>query len=189
MEWVLRRTAERPHQTLLFSATLDGAVDRLVQRYLTDPVFHEVLSASQTVTPMEHRFIQVHQMDKVKVVAAVCRALDKSLFFVRTKRGADRLAEQLRQGRRRAPGDPRRPRQVNRERALEDFARRPPACPGGHRRRRPRLHVDGVDPVDPLRPPRRSQGVPAPIGSNGTGRHGPGWWSAWPCGTSWWRWK
>jgi len=48
VEWVLRRL-ERPHQTLLFSATLDGAVDRLVTRYLNDPVFHEVASSTQTV--------------------------------------------------------------------------------------------------------------------------------------------
>src|SRR5580700_8357726 len=44
VEWVLRRL-DQPHQTLLFSATLDGAVDRLVKRYLTDPVFHEVASS------------------------------------------------------------------------------------------------------------------------------------------------
>ena len=69
------------------SATLDGAVDRLVKRYLTDPVFHEVASSTQTVTLMEHRFLQVHQMDKVKVAAAICRNQEKSLLFVRTKRG------------------------------------------------------------------------------------------------------
>ena len=56
VEWVLRRL-ERPHQTLLFSATLDGAVDRLVTRYLTDPVLHEVASSTQTVAAMEHRFL------------------------------------------------------------------------------------------------------------------------------------
>ena len=94
VEWVLRRL-DRPHQTLLFSATLDGAVDRLVKRYLTDPVFHEVASSTQTVTLMEHRFLQVHQMDKVKVAAAICRSQEKSLLFVRTKRGADRLVENL----------------------------------------------------------------------------------------------
>ena len=94
VEWVLRRL-ERPHQTLLFSATLDGAVDRLVTRYLTDPVHHEVASSTQTVAAMEHRFLQVHQMDKVKVAAAICRAQEKVLVFVRTKRGADRLVEQL----------------------------------------------------------------------------------------------
>jgi hypothetical protein len=83
---------------------LDGAVDRLVQRYLTEPVFHEVASSTQTVTAMEHRFIQVHQMDKVKVAAAICRSQEKSLFFVRTKRGADRLVENLgKEGIRAAP--------------------------------------------------------------------------------------
>jgi superfamily II DNA/RNA helicase len=120
VEWVLRRL-EQPHQTLLFSATLDGAVDRLVKRYLSDPVFHEVASATQTVTLMEHRFLQVHQMDKVKVVAAICRSQEKSLIFVRTKRGADRLAHKLRgHGVRTASmhGDM---TQRARERALERF--------------------------------------------------------------------
>src|SRR5271165_4559542 len=84
VEWVLRRLG-RHHQTLLFSATLDGAVDRLVHRYLSDPVRHEVTSRTQTVAAMEHRFLQVHQMDKVKVAAAVCRGQHKSLVFVRTK--------------------------------------------------------------------------------------------------------
>ncbi len=95
VEWVLRRVVDHPHQTLLFSATLDGAVDRLVKRYLTEPVFHEVLSETQTVAEMVHHFFQVHQMDKVKVAAAICRANDKVLLFVRTKRGADRLVQQL----------------------------------------------------------------------------------------------
>jgi superfamily II DNA/RNA helicase len=121
VEWVLRRL-ERPHQTLLFSATLDGAVDRLVTRYLHDPVHHEVASTSQTVTAMEHRFLQVHQMDKVRVAAAITRAQEKTLIFVRTKRGADRLVEQLcAEGVRAAAihGDL---RQANREKALADFS-------------------------------------------------------------------
>jgi superfamily II DNA/RNA helicase len=120
VEWVLRRL-DREHQTLLFSATLDGAIDRLVKRYMHDPVFHEVVSSTQTVAAMEHRFLQVHQMDKVKVAAAICKAYDKTLCFVRTKRGADRLVEQLeREGVRSAAihGDL---RQANRERALNDF--------------------------------------------------------------------
>jgi len=121
VEWVLRRL-ERDHQTLLFSATLDGAVDRLVSRYLTDPVRHEVASANTTVDAMEHRFLAVHQMDRVKVAATICRHNQKTLLFVRTKRGADRLVEQLlKEGIRAAAihGDL---RQVNRERTLKDFA-------------------------------------------------------------------
>jgi superfamily II DNA/RNA helicase len=121
VEWVLRRL-ETPHQTLLFSATLDGAVDRLVQRYLTEPVFHEVSSSTQTVTLMEHRFIQVHQMDKVKVAAAIARSQEKTLFFVRTKRGADRLVENLEKEGLHAAAIHGDLRQANRERALADFS-------------------------------------------------------------------
>jgi len=121
VEWVMRRL-DHPHQTLLFSATLDGAVDRLVQRYLTDPVRHEVASSQQTVSAMEHRFIQVHQMDKVKVAAAIARSQQKTLIFVRTKRGADRLVEQLGKEGLRAAGIHGDLRQSNRERALADFS-------------------------------------------------------------------
>jgi len=152
VEWVLRRLGQ-PHQTLLFSATLDGAVDRLVTRYLSDPVFHEVASATQTVSLMEHRFLQVHQMDKVKVAAAICRSQEKSLLFVRTKRGADRLVEHLgKEGVKAAAihGDL---RQANRERALADFSNgklhvlvaTDVAARG--------LHIEGVDAVVHFDPP------------------------------------
>jgi superfamily II DNA/RNA helicase len=120
VDWVLRRI-EKPHQTMLFSATLDGDVDRLVRRHLTDPIRHEVASARVTVDLMEHRFLRVHQMDKVKVAAAICRGATKVLVFVRTKRGADRLVEQLqREGVKAAAihGDL---RQSSREKALLDF--------------------------------------------------------------------
>ena len=121
VEWVLRRL-EREHQTLLFSATLDGAVDRLVSRYLTDPVLHEVASPHTTVEAMEHRFLEVHQMDRVKVCSAICRNADKALVFVRTKHGADRLVEQLGKEGVRAGAIHGDLRQANRERTLKDFA-------------------------------------------------------------------
>ena len=152
VEWVLRRL-ERPHQTLLFSATLDGAVDRLVTRYLTDPVLHEVASSTQTVAAMEHRFLQVHQMDKVKVAAAICRAQEKSLVFVRTKRGADRLVEQLEQGGRHGGGHPRRPAPGQPRAGAGRLLARQAAGPGGHRRRRPRPAHRGVDVVIHYDPP------------------------------------
>ena len=121
VEWVLRRIVGRTHQTLLFSATLDGAVDRLVKRYHTNPVFHEVASDTQTVTGMLHHYFQVHQMDKVKVVAAISRANDKVLIFVRTKRGADRLVQQLATEGLVAGAIHGDLRQSQRERALADF--------------------------------------------------------------------
>ncbi len=120
VEWVLRRL-EREHQTLLFSATLDGAVDRLVSRYMTAPVLHEVASPHTTVEAMEHRFLEVHQMDRVKVCAAICRNVDKALVFVRTKHGADRLVEQLGKEGVRAGAIHGDLRQANRERTLKDF--------------------------------------------------------------------
>ncbi|MEI8001327.1 MAG: DEAD/DEAH box helicase [Actinomycetes bacterium] len=112
----------RPHQTMLFSATLDGAIKRIVDRYLSDPIEHEVESDEPTVDQMEHRFLYVHQLDKVKVCAAICRSTDRVLVFCNTKRAADRVAQQLtREGVDAAPihGDL---RQTARERALADFA-------------------------------------------------------------------
>jgi len=94
VDWLLRRI-ERPHQTMLFSATLDDDVNRLVRKHLGDPIRHEVESTVATVESMEHRFLRVHQMDKVKVVASICGGAPKVLVFVRTKRGADRLVVQL----------------------------------------------------------------------------------------------
>ena len=81
---------------MLFSATLDGAVKRLVDRYMNDPVSHEVDDDEPTVDEMDHVFLAVHQMDKVKVAAAIANGVQPHAVFMRTKRGADRLVEQLR---------------------------------------------------------------------------------------------
>ncbi len=122
VEWLLRHITG-PHQTLLFSATLDATVDRLVKRYLTDPVFHETHSDQVTVDEMEHHFFRIHQLDKAKVVAAIARGAGKTLVFVRTKRGADRLTSALHEERVRAAAIHGDLRQVARERALADFAK------------------------------------------------------------------
>ena len=95
VEWLLRRMTGRK-QTLLFSATLDSAVDQLVRRHLSDPVFHEVASETVTVAEMEHHFFLVHEMDKANVAASIVSGADKALIFVKTKRGVDRLSETLR---------------------------------------------------------------------------------------------
>jgi superfamily II DNA/RNA helicase len=91
VEWVLRHIPGN-HQTLLFSATLDGVVDRLVSRYQHDPVRFEVESDTPTVDSMGHRFLLVHEMDRPKVVASIAAASNRTLVFSRTKHGADRLA-------------------------------------------------------------------------------------------------
>jgi len=94
VEWILRNV-EGTHQTLLFSATLDGVVDSLVRRYQHNPTRHEVESKGVTVEEMTHRFLLVHEMDKAKVTAAIVGASHKTMVFSATKHGADRLAEKL----------------------------------------------------------------------------------------------
>jgi superfamily II DNA/RNA helicase len=106
---------------MLFSATLDSAVDHVVRRHLTDPVHHEVASDQPTVKDMKHHFLFVHQMDKVKVLASIARSNGKTLVFVRTKRGADRLVKQVGQEGVRAAAIHGDLRQQVRERALSDF--------------------------------------------------------------------
>jgi len=152
VEWVLRRLTEA-HQTLLFSATLDGAVDRLVSRYLTDPVYHEVKSDSQTVANMVHYFFNVHQMDKIKVAANIVKQYDKAILFCRTKRGADKVVENLAGLGVNAAAIHGDLRQQQRERAMADFSSgklhvlvaTDVAARG--------LHIDGVDVVVHYDPP------------------------------------
>ncbi len=121
LEWILRQV-DTDHQTLLFSATLDGAVNTLIKRYQTDPVMHEVESKEVTVDQMLHRFIAVHQMDKPKVAAAISRGGNRTIMFTRTKHMADKLAIALDDEGVRAAAIHGDLRQSNRERALADFS-------------------------------------------------------------------
>jgi superfamily II DNA/RNA helicase len=94
VEWLLRHV-DSQHQTLLFSATLDGVVDGLIKRYQHDPVYHEVASPTVTVDRMVHRFIGVHELDKVKVAATIAQGSGRVLVFCNTKRMCDRVAARL----------------------------------------------------------------------------------------------
>jgi len=85
------------HQTYLFSATLDSQVQELVDRYMTDPIRHEVESDTETVDTMEHRFLKVHHLDKPKMAAEISRTADRTLMFTRTKWAADDLTKRLRE--------------------------------------------------------------------------------------------
>ena len=121
VEWILRHIPG-DHQTLLFSATLDGVVQGLIDRYQSDPVTHEVVTQGVTVAQMAQRFLRVHQMDKVKVAAAIARSGERTLMFSRTKRGADKLVDQLEAEGVRAGAIHGDLRQQHRERSLADFA-------------------------------------------------------------------
>ncbi len=121
VEWLLRHVPGE-HQTLLFSATLDGVVDRLISRYQNDPVRFEVASDTTTVDSMQHRFLLVHEMDRAKVVAAIARDAHRTLAFSRTKHGADRLARAVNEAGVEAAAIHGDLRQKSRERALKEFA-------------------------------------------------------------------
>ena len=122
VEWILRQV-KREHQTLLFSATLDGMVSGLISRYQRDPVMHEIVSHEVTVSEMQHRFIAVHEMDQVKVAAAIINSSTKTIVFTKTRWGADKLASKLSQENVTAAAIHGDLRQSQREKALKDFTK------------------------------------------------------------------
>ncbi|MGW3241906.1 DEAD/DEAH box helicase [Streptomyces sp. NPDC001070] len=83
-------------QRLLFSATLENEIDTLVKRYLKDPITHEVDPSAGAVTTMTHHVLVVKPKDKAPVTAAIAARKGRTIIFVRTQMGADRVAEQLR---------------------------------------------------------------------------------------------
>ena len=91
---ILDRTAP-DRQTLLFSATLDGAVAVLSRDYQRDPVRHETGTVEPETSNARHHFWLVQHNDRVQHTADVVDASGRSIVFTRTRRGADRLAKQL----------------------------------------------------------------------------------------------
>ena len=81
-------------QRMLFSATLDRGVAGLVTKYLADPALHAVAPAG-SMSDVEHEVFVLPAADKLAVAAEIASREGRTLFFVRTKHGADRLAKQL----------------------------------------------------------------------------------------------
>ncbi|MGW5970081.1 DEAD/DEAH box helicase [Streptomyces sp. NPDC055186] len=84
-------------QRMLFSATMENEIKTLVDRYLKDPVSHEVDAAQGAVTTMSHHILVVKPKDKAPVTAAIASRKGRTIIFVRTQLGADRIADQLRE--------------------------------------------------------------------------------------------
>ena len=82
-------------QRLLFSATLDGDVDALVRRFLTDPVAHSTAPPTAAVSTMDHHLLLIPPRDKFPVAAAIAARSGRTMIFARTQLGVDRLVEQL----------------------------------------------------------------------------------------------
>ncbi|GAB3660639.1 DEAD/DEAH box helicase [Nocardioides korecus] len=87
----------RGGQRMLFSATLDGAVNVLVKRFLVDPAVHEADSAQSPVSTMDHHVLHVQHDQRVPVLVDLTSAPGRTVIFTRTKHGAKNLARQLNQ--------------------------------------------------------------------------------------------
>jgi superfamily II DNA/RNA helicase len=82
-------------QRLLFSATLDAAVNVLVKRFLVNPVTHEADSATSPISEMDHHVLHVQHEQRVPVLVDLASAPGRTVVFTRTKHGAKALARQL----------------------------------------------------------------------------------------------
>ncbi|WP_372729448.1 DEAD/DEAH box helicase [Nocardioides sp.] len=82
-------------QRLLFSATLDNAIDVLVKKFLSQPVTHEADSAQSPVSTMEHHVLHVAREHRVAVLTDLTSAPGRTVVFTRTKHGAKALTRQL----------------------------------------------------------------------------------------------
>ncbi|MFD9725668.1 DEAD/DEAH box helicase, partial [Streptomyces sp. NPDC059072] len=92
----LLKQVEEGGQTMLFSATLDKNIDKLVKMFLTDPVGHSVDPSAGAVTTMEHHVLYVMDETDKKAVATRIAARDgRVIMFVDTKRGVDRMVKKL----------------------------------------------------------------------------------------------
>jgi superfamily II DNA/RNA helicase len=140
-------------QRLLFSATLDRGVDGLVRAYLADPALHAVEPQAIAGGAAEHRMLVLDAADKVAVAAEMASRPARTLFFVRTKHGADRLAKQLERAGVQAAAIHGDRSQSQRQRALDAFAAGHPRVLVATDVAARGIHVDGIELVVHFDPP------------------------------------
>jgi superfamily II DNA/RNA helicase len=161
-------------QRLLFSATLDRGVDRLVRAYLDNPAVHAVAPAASPVESMDHQVFLLEHSDKVAVAAEIAARPARTLVFVRTKHGADRLAKQLSKLGADAAAIHGDLSQPQRQRALAGFTTGHPRVLVATDVAARGIHVDDVDLVVHFDPPNDSKdylhrsGRTARAGATGT---------------------
>src|SRR5947209_10369141 len=161
-------------QRLLFSATLDRGVATLVEKFLTDPAVHAVAPTTEDTGEMTHRVFTVQSGDKIEVATRVAGRPARTLFFVRTKHGADRLAKQLGRGGVEAAAIHGNLGQGARQRALASFAEGRTRVLVATDVAARGIHVDDVDLVVHFDPPNdhkdylHRSGRTARAGADGT---------------------
>ncbi|WP_205705949.1 DEAD/DEAH box helicase, partial [Kineococcus indalonis] len=140
-------------QRMFFSATLDRGVEALVHDFLTDPAFHAVPAPADDVSNMEHRVFAVRPHDKLPILTEISKRPARSIFFVRTKLGAQRLADQLREAGAPAEAIHGDLRQAQRSKAIDAFAAGETRVLVATDVAARGIHVDDVDLVVHVDPP------------------------------------
>ncbi|MFF2045491.1 DEAD/DEAH box helicase [Kitasatospora sp. NPDC058170] len=140
-------------QTMLFSATLDRNVDRLVRRFLKDPVTHSVDPSAGAVSTMEHHVLHVQNFDKNATIAHIASRERGVIMFIDTKHGADRLVEDLLANGVKAAALHGGKSQPQRTRTLEQFRTGAVTALIATNVAARGIHVDGLDLVVNLDPP------------------------------------
>ncbi|MFG2058236.1 DEAD/DEAH box helicase [Micromonospora sp. NPDC048930] len=161
-------------QRLLFSATLDGGVDKLVRRFLADPVTHSVDPGTATVTAMTHHVLHVEAADKPAALAHIAARAGRTILFMATKHRADRVARQLLAKGVRAAALHGGKSQPQRTRILEQFRTGQVTALVATDVAARGIHVDGLDLVVNVDPPTEAKdylhrgGRTARAGESGT---------------------
>ncbi|MDH6133443.1 superfamily II DNA/RNA helicase [Kitasatospora sp. MAA4] len=140
-------------QTMLFSATLDRNVDRLVRRFLKDPVTHSVDPSAGAVSTMEHHVLHVQNFDKNATIAHIASRDGGVIMFIDTKHGADRLVLDLLANGVKAAALHGGKSQPQRTRTLEQFRNGQVTALIATNVAARGIHVDGLDLVVNLDPP------------------------------------
>jgi superfamily II DNA/RNA helicase len=161
-------------QRMLFSATLDRGVDVLVRAYLSQPAVHAVAAAYAPVEAAQHQVFVLPASDRVAVAAEIAARPGRTLFFVRTKHGAARLAKQLSRTGVATAALHGNLNQNQRQRALAAFAAGQPRVLVATDVAARGIHVDDVDLVVHFDPPNDGKdylhrsGRTARAGAHGT---------------------
>ncbi|MEV4616083.1 DEAD/DEAH box helicase [Kitasatospora sp. NPDC049258] len=140
-------------QTMLFSATLDRNVDRLVRRFLKDPVTHSVDPSAAAVSTMEHHVLHVQTSDKNAAITHIAARDGGVIMFTDTKHGADRLVQDLLASGVKAAALHGGKSQPQRTRTLEQFRTGAVTALVATNVAARGIHVDGLDLVVNIDPP------------------------------------
>jgi len=108
-------------QTILYSATLDGDVGKVIREYQNNPVRHEVGAATPDLTTMTHLFWKIPRPERIPLCASVIQTFGRTIVFSRTRHGADRATRQLAKLGIQAAAIHGNRSQGQRQRALADF--------------------------------------------------------------------